>query len=109
METSAAAGGAHLIYVSSDDEEDETRVLLAESYSAEEIQIQQAILLSLDPSSDADAAHSSASSSRPSGAASTSDEPSSLPDRKGKRKLSSEGTRHLQFSLMRADLWLLLA
>uniref|UniRef100_A0A0E0ESA3 RBR-type E3 ubiquitin transferase n=1 Tax=Oryza meridionalis TaxID=40149 RepID=A0A0E0ESA3_9ORYZ len=93
METSAAAaGGAHLIYVSSDDEEDETRVLLAESYSAEEIQIQQAILLSLDPSSDADAAHSSASSSRPSGAASTSDEPSSLPDRKGKRKrkLSSE-------------------
>ncbi|KAF0911430.1 hypothetical protein E2562_008305 [Oryza meyeriana var. granulata] len=89
METSAAAAadGARLpIYISSDDE-DEDHVLFVGSYSSGEIQIQQAILRSLDSSRAADAAHSSAP---PSGGASTSGEPSSLPDPKGKRKLSSE-------------------
>ncbi|KAF0911428.1 hypothetical protein E2562_008303 [Oryza meyeriana var. granulata] len=99
METSsAAADGTHLPVNISSDDEDEGRILFIGSYSPEEIQIQQAILLSLYPSRAADAVHSSASSSaspstsssRPSGGASTSEEPFPLPDRKGKRKLSSE-------------------
>ncbi|KAL5201233.1 hypothetical protein ABZP36_035587 [Zizania latifolia] len=98
MEASAAtADGAHFpIRISSD--EGDGRALLAGSYSPEEIQIQRAILLSLDsfraPDSATDSSASplaspSASSSRPGGVA-ASKEPSSLPDRKGKRKLSSE-------------------
>ncbi|KAF2916219.1 hypothetical protein DAI22_09g101500 [Oryza sativa Japonica Group] len=95
MENSAAAaGGANVIYISSDDEDEEIRILSADPYSPEEIQIQEVILLSLDYSraaaADADTAQSSASSSRPSAAASTFGEPSSLPDRKGKSKLLSE-------------------
>ncbi|XP_040383564.1 probable E3 ubiquitin-protein ligase RNF144A-B isoform X2 [Oryza brachyantha] len=101
METSAAAAAAAAaadgallpIYISSDDE-DEGRILFLDSYSTEEIQIQEALLLSLHSSRAADTAHSSASPSGPS-VASTSGgrEPSPLPDRKGKgkRKLSSEG------------------
>ncbi|KAG8050182.1 hypothetical protein GUJ93_ZPchr0009g2144 [Zizania palustris] len=98
MEASAAAAGdAHFpIYISSD--EDEGRALFSGSYSPEEIQIQRAILLSLDSFRPPDTTtHSSASSSfpppvstsRPSGV-STSVEPPRLPDRKGKRTLSSE-------------------
>lgn len=96
MENSAAAaGGANVIYISSDDEDEEIRILSADPYSPEEIQIQEVILLSLDYSraaaADADTAQSSASSSHPSAAASTFGEPSSLPDHKGKSKLLSEG------------------
>uniref|UniRef100_A0A0E0M1B1 RBR-type E3 ubiquitin transferase n=1 Tax=Oryza punctata TaxID=4537 RepID=A0A0E0M1B1_ORYPU len=84
MESSAAAaaGGVEVIYISSDDEDEEICILSADPYSPAEIQIQEAILLSLDSSGAAatDTAHSSASSSHP-----------SLPDRKGKSKLLSEG------------------
>ncbi|XP_006660630.2 E3 ubiquitin-protein ligase RNF144A-like [Oryza brachyantha] len=91
METSAAAadaaaGGAHLpICISSDDEEDDGGDLLClGSYSSDEIQIQQALLLSLVGSSGGAAAS----------ATTAAEEPSTLPDRKGKRKVpSAEGPR----------------
>lgn len=98
MEASASAADPHCsIYISSD--EDDSRAFLAASYSAEEIQIQQAILLSLD-SSRAPTTTLSSSSSSPA-APSSSSHPAGVftsqesaeespPDGKGKRKLSSE-------------------
>ncbi|XP_037431095.1 probable E3 ubiquitin-protein ligase RNF144A-B [Triticum dicoccoides] len=67
----------------SSDEDDEVTVL-GSSSSREEMQIQQAILLSLDPSRDQATAPSS------SGTAVAGTPEGSIPDRKGRRKLRSE-------------------
>ena len=92
-EAAAADGDPYVpIYISSDEEDGQAHAYFAQSYSPEEIEIQETILLSLDPSrAPAATASSSASlsSSRPTGV-SNPREPS--PDRKGKRQISSEGT-----------------
>ena len=95
MEAAAADGDPYVpIYISSDEEDGQAHAYFAQSYSPEEIEIQEAILLSLDPSrapaATATASSSApASSSRPTGV-SNPREPS--PDQKGKRQISSEGT-----------------
>jgi E3 ubiquitin-protein ligase RNF144 len=101
MEASAvgAADPYFPIYISSDEEDG--HAYFTESYSPEEVQIQEAILLSLDTSRAQTATTCSASfSSHPAGASSTSKvdtsaTPKETPlDRKGKRKLQLEGTCH---------------
>ncbi|CAL5081473.1 unnamed protein product [Urochloa decumbens] len=98
MEAAAAAaadGDPYVpIYISSDEEEDGyAQAYFAQSYSPEEIEIQEAILLSLDPSrapaatAAASSSSASPSSSRPTG---VSNPPEPPPDRKGKRQISSE-------------------
>ncbi|KAL6656022.1 hypothetical protein ACP70R_006848 [Stipagrostis hirtigluma subsp. patula] len=92
MESSAAGAGASAastaddpyfpIYISSDEEDEQ--VYFDSSYSSEQIQMQEAIILSLDYSR---APLIGPSSSLPSGVATAEETP---PDRKGKRKLSSE-------------------
>ncbi|KAF8769041.1 hypothetical protein HU200_006994 [Digitaria exilis] len=92
MEAAAAADGDPYlpIYISSDEEDGHAQAYFTESYSPEEIEIQEAILLSLDPSRGPDAITSSSaspSSSRAIGVSNPRDPP---PDRKGKRQISSE-------------------
>ncbi|KAG2635081.1 probable E3 ubiquitin-protein ligase RNF144A-B [Panicum virgatum] len=93
MEAAAADGDPYVpIYISSDEEDGQAHAYFAQSYSPEEIEIQEAILLSLDPSR-APAATATASSSappsssRPTGVSNPREPP---PDRKGKRQISSE-------------------
>jgi E3 ubiquitin-protein ligase RNF144 len=82
------------IYISSDEDDGNAQAYFAESYSPEEIEIQEAILLSLDRSrAPAAIASSSASpSSRPAGVTEPLETP---PDLKGKRQISSEGNSSL--------------
>ncbi|OEL31104.1 hypothetical protein BAE44_0007875 [Dichanthelium oligosanthes] len=94
MEAAAADGDPYVpIYISSDEEDGHAHAYFAESYSLEEIKIQEAILLSLDPSRATAAAAATASSSaspsssRPTGVSSPREPPL---DRKGKRQISSE-------------------
>jgi E3 ubiquitin-protein ligase RNF144 len=100
MEATATADDTDFpVYIS--DEEEDSLSILGASYNAEEIQIQEAILLSIDSSRAPTAAPSSSSSASspvppagpdvagPSGE-STEESPR---DRKGKRQLSSEGTQ----------------
>ena len=107
MEAPATADDTHFpIYIS--DGEDAGLSFLGESYNAEEIQIQEAILLSIDSSRAPTTIPSSSSSASspvspsgadvvgPSGGESTEDSPI---DRKGKRKLSPEGI-HLQIHFL---------
>lgn len=94
MEAAAAADGDPYmpIYISSDEEDGNAHTYFVESCSPEEIEIQEAILLSLDPSRRPEAVTSSSappSSSRPAGVSNPQQSP---PDRKGKRQISSEGT-----------------
>jgi E3 ubiquitin-protein ligase RNF144 len=101
MEASATgAADPHFpIYISSDEEDG--HAYFTESYSPEEVQIQQTILLSLYTSRAQTAAACSASSSYPTGASSTpkagtSSTPKETPiDHKRKRKLKLEGTCHI--------------
>jgi E3 ubiquitin-protein ligase RNF144 len=101
MEASATgAADPHFpIYISSDEEDG--HAYFTESYSPEEVQIQQTILLSLYTSRAQTAVACSASSSYPTGASSTpkagtSSIPKETPiDHKGKRKLKLEGTCHI--------------
>ncbi|GJM98794.1 hypothetical protein PR202_ga15833 [Eleusine coracana subsp. coracana] len=79
----AGAGSRIPIYVSSDDDEDEGAPS-DDYYSSEDIEIQEAILLSLDSSHAATAAFASSSSPRPN-VCKAQETP---PDHKGKRKLS---------------------
>lgn len=102
---SSNAGASHIpIYISSD-EEDECAPFY-DPDSPEDIEIQEAILLSIDSSRTATAAASafaSTSSARPS-VCTTLETP---PDHKGKRKLSPEGTltitEILNYSLYRCE------
>ncbi|CAM0951391.1 unnamed protein product [Alopecurus aequalis] len=74
------------IYISSDEDDEVT--VLGSSHSREEIQIQQAILLSIDSSRDPTTIPSSSSASRfPSGTAGAGTSEESIPDRKGNREL----------------------
>lgn len=84
------AGASHIpIYISSD--EDDDHAPFYDPYILEDIEIQQAILLSLDsPGTATAAASASASTSSPRPNVCTTLE--SPPDQKGKRKLSPEGT-----------------
>lgn len=98
MEAPATADDSHFpIYIS--DNEDDGLSILGASYNAEEIQIQEAILLSIDssraPTTIPSFSSSASSPLSPSGAdvagpsgESTEESPR---DRKGKRKLSPEG------------------
>lgn len=113
MEASAASAVDPYfpIYISSNEEDG--HAYFAESYNPEEVQIQEAILLSLDTSRAQTATACAApSSSHPAVASSnpkadTSPTPTETPlDRKGKRKLQLEGTchsriEHLNFSIPR--------
>ncbi|KAJ1289697.1 hypothetical protein BS78_02G184500 [Paspalum vaginatum] len=87
MEAYAAAERHFPIYVSSDEEDG--HVYSDEFYIPEEVQIQEAIFLSLESSRASAATASSASSSRPAGASRSPQETS--PGREGKRKIPPEG------------------
>ncbi|CAM0951404.1 unnamed protein product [Alopecurus aequalis] len=97
MEAPATADDSYFpIYIS--DNEDDGLSILGASYNAEEIQIQEAILLSIDssraPTTNPPSSSSASSPVSPSGAdvsgPSGESTEESLRDRKGKRKLSSE-------------------
>ncbi|CAM0951392.1 unnamed protein product [Alopecurus aequalis] len=80
------------IYISSDDEDDEITFVGA-SGNPEEIQIQQAILLSIDSMRDPTTIPSSSASPSGTNVARTSKE--SIPDRKGKRRVGTELPRQV--------------
>ncbi|XP_003578130.1 E3 ubiquitin-protein ligase RNF144A isoform X2 [Brachypodium distachyon] len=90
MEAPAIAEDPYFpIYISSD--EDDGISFIGPSYNPEAIQIQEAILLSIDSSRAPSAIASSSSPSGPSSAGTSGESAhESPPDRKGKRKLSSE-------------------
>uniref|UniRef100_A0ACD5Y216 Uncharacterized protein n=1 Tax=Avena sativa TaxID=4498 RepID=A0ACD5Y216_AVESA len=89
MAASAATSGVPFIPIDISSDEDDEVTVLGSSRSPEEIQIQQAILLSIDSSRDPTTIPSSSSSASPfpSGTSGARTSEESIPDRKGDREL----------------------